>query len=74
MFCSNQGHPSAEEAHLRWTRDINWEEFVHCQVTANEIYTRRPSVSLVSETRDVLMNAVPLISGGPLCMYHRQCR
>ena len=28
-----------QEAHLRWTRDrswVNWEEFVHCQVRANE--------------------------------------
>ena len=27
------------EAHIRWTRDrsrVNWEEFVHCQVRANE--------------------------------------
>ena len=27
------------EAHLRWTRDrslVNWEEFVHSQVRANE--------------------------------------
>ena len=30
-----------QEAHLRWTRDrarVNWEEFVHCQVRANETY------------------------------------
>ena len=29
-------------AHLRWTCDrsrVNWEEFVHCQVRANEIYS-----------------------------------
>ena len=41
-----------QEAHLRWTRDrsqVNWEEFVRCQVRANET-TRRPTVSLVSET------------------------
>ena len=28
-----------QEAHLRWTRDrsrVNWKEFVHCQVRANE--------------------------------------
>ena len=28
-------------AHLRWTRDrsqVNWEEFVHCQVRVNETY------------------------------------
>ena len=31
-----------QEAHLRWTRDhsrVNWEEFVHCQVRANETYS-----------------------------------
>ena len=30
------------EAHLRWTRDhsrVNWEEFVSCQVRANETYS-----------------------------------
>ena len=30
------------EAHLRWTRDrsrVNWEEFVFCQVRANETYS-----------------------------------
>ena len=31
-----------QEAYLRWTRDrsrVNWEEFVHCQVRANETYS-----------------------------------
>ena len=31
-----------QEAHLRWTRDrsrVNWEEFVSCQVRANETYS-----------------------------------
>ena len=31
-----------QEAHLRWTRDrsqVNWEEFVRCQVRANEAYS-----------------------------------
>ena len=31
-----------QEAHLRWTRDrsrVNWEEFVHYQVRANETYS-----------------------------------
>ena len=31
-----------QEAHLRWTHDfspVNWEEFVHCQVKANETYS-----------------------------------
>ena len=30
------------EAHLRWTRDrslVNWEEFVRCNVRANETYS-----------------------------------
>ena len=34
-FCLKQ------EAHLRWTRDrsrVDWEEFVRCQVRANETY------------------------------------
>ena len=41
-----------QEAHLWWTRDrsrVNWEEFVWCQVRANET-TRKPRVSLVAET------------------------
>ena len=31
-----------QEAHIRWTRDsslVNWDEFVHCQVRANETYS-----------------------------------
>ena len=31
-----------QEVHLRWTRDrsrLNWEEFVRCQVRANETYS-----------------------------------
>ena len=48
-----------QAAHLRWTRDrsqVNLEEFVHCQVRANETYSeakRQFSVRI----RDVLMNA-----------------
>ena len=41
-----------QEAHLFWIRDrsrVNWEEFVSCQVRANEP-TRRRGVSLVSKT------------------------
>ena len=41
-----------QEAHLRCTRDrsqVNWEEFVHCQVTGNETYSEA-NISLVSET------------------------
>ena len=32
-----------QEAHLLWTRDrspVNWEEFVRCQVRANETYSK----------------------------------
>ena len=35
-FCLKQ------DAHLRWTRDrsrVNWEEFVRCQVRADETYS-----------------------------------
>ena len=49
-----------QEAHLRWTRDrsrVNWEEFVHCQVRANEIYSEVKSL-FSTRNRDVLMNAV----------------
>ena len=31
-----------QEAHLQWTRDnsrVNWKDFVHCQVRANETYS-----------------------------------
>ena len=31
-----------QDSHLRWNRDhsrINWDEFVHCQVTADETYS-----------------------------------
>ena len=36
-----------QEAHLRWTRDrsrVNWEEFVHCQVRANNLLGGQASV------------------------------
>ena len=43
-------------AHLRWTRDrslVNWEEFVHCQVRANETYSEcKCQISV--RNRDVL--------------------
>ena len=32
-----------QEAHLRWLHDrsrVNWEEFVRCQVRANETYSQ----------------------------------
>ena len=48
-----------QEAHLRWTRDrsrVNWEEFVHCQVRANETYSEAKR-QYSARNRDVLMNA-----------------
>ena len=48
-----------QEAHLRWTCDrsrVNWDEFVHCQVRANETYSEaKPQFS--ARNRHVLMNA-----------------
>ena len=46
-------------AHLRWTRDrsrVNWEEFVHCQVRANETYTEAKR-QFSDRNRDVLMKS-----------------
>ena len=48
-----------QEAHLRWTSDrsrVNWEEYVHFQVIANEIYSEAERQISV-RNRDVLMNA-----------------
>ena len=48
-----------QEAHLRWTRDrfgVNWEEFVHCQVRANETYSEAKR-QFSARNRNVLMNA-----------------
>ena len=47
-----------QEAHLRWTRDrswVNWEEFVRCQVRANEAYSEAKS-RFSDRNSDVLMN------------------
>ena len=47
-----------QEAHLRWTRDrsrANWEEFVRCQVRANEAYSEAKR-QFSDRNRDVLMN------------------
>ena len=47
-----------QEAHLRWTRDrsrVNWEEFVRCQVGANETYSEAKR-QFSDRNRDVLMN------------------
>ena len=55
-----------QEAHLQWTRDrsrVNWEEFVCCQVRANETYSEA-KCQFSDRRRDVLMNV--LMNGGPL--------
>ena len=47
-----------QEAHLWWTSDgcrVNWEEFVHYQVRANETYLQAKS-QFSDRNRDVLMN------------------
>ena len=47
-----------QEAHLRWTSDrsqVNWEEFGHCQVRANETYLEAKHQFSVRNI-DVLMN------------------
>ena len=47
-----------QEAHLRWTRDhsrVNWEEFVRCQVRANETYLGAKHQFSVRNI-DILMN------------------
>ena len=47
-----------QEAHLRWTRDcsrVNWEEFVCCQVRANDTYSEA-KCQFSDRNRDVLMN------------------
>ena len=57
-----------QEAHLRWTRDrsrVNWEEFMRCQVRANDTYSKA-KCQFSARSRDVLMNASFLISCGPL--------
>ena len=48
-----------QEAHLWWIHDlsrVNWEEFVHCQMRANETYSNGNRQFSV-RNRDVLMNA-----------------
>ena len=47
-----------QEAHLQWTCDrsrVNWEEFVHCQVRANETYSKAKHQHS-DRNRAVLMN------------------
>ena len=47
-----------QEAHLRWTRNrslINWEEFIRCQVRANETYSGAKH-QFSDRNRAVLMN------------------
>ena len=59
-FDDQYGHASGlrQEAHPLWTRDcsrVNWEEFVRCQVRANEIYSEAKR-QFSDRYRDVLMN------------------
>ena len=47
-----------QEAYLRWTRDrsrVNWEEFICCQVRANEIYSEAKR-QFSDRNRDVFIN------------------
>ena len=47
-----------QEAHLQWTSDcsrVNWEEFVRCQVKANETYSEAKR-QFSDRNRDVLIN------------------
>ena len=47
-----------QEAHLQWTHDhswVNWEEFVRCQVRANETYSEAMH-QVNDRNRAVLMN------------------
>ena len=55
---SRHGFGLKQEAHLRWTRDpsrINWEEFVRCQVRANETYSEAKR-HFSDRNKDVLVN------------------
>ena len=48
-----------QEAHLWWTHDcsrVNWEEFVYCQVRANETYSEATRY-FSTRNGDGLMNA-----------------
>ena len=56
-----------QEAHLRLTRDrsrVNWDEFVHCQVRANETYSEAKR-QFSARNRDVFMNSLSTHNGGP---------
>ena len=56
--CRHGFGPFRQEAHLRWTRDlsqINWKEFVRCQVRANETYSEAKR-QFGDRNRAVLMN------------------
>ena len=49
-----------QEAHLRWSLDrsrVNWEEFVHYQVRANETYSKA-KCQFSDSNRDVLTNVL----------------
>ena len=60
-----------QEAHLRRTRDrshVNWDEFVRCQVRANETYSETKR-QLSDRNRDVLMNVQSHIFGALSCRF-----
>ena len=53
-----------QEAHLWWTCDrswVNWEEFVRCQLRANETYSEA-KYQFSNRNNDVLMNVHSLHS------------
>ena len=46
-----------QEAHIRWTRDlswVNWEEFVRCQLRANETYSEAKYQFSVRNINDLM--------------------
>ena len=61
-----------QEAHLRWTRDcsrVKWEEFVRCQVRANETNSEAKRQFSDKKRCSYEYPSSPLTSGGPLlCM------
>ena len=67
--CTHAFDPK-QEAHLRWTRDrsrVNWEEFVSCQVRANETNSEAER-HFTDRNRDVLINVQ-----SPLAVHSKVC-
>ena len=62
-----------QKARLRWIRDrsrVNWEEFVHCQVRADETYLNVKRQFSV-RNKDVLM--CPVSSYSKVMAYSKVC-